>query len=288
MLFLSKYFFGELQIMKKYNILILSNPNDIYAKEDEMLAKSFKKDGQNVLMTWVDYDEKLDDKFDIVLRRNTWVQNEKDIPRYAKYTNILKKRLKNKSIKKVNLYEVDSYGKRYLIYYYKKGLPVIPSFDNLEEAKKCGNYDEFVLKPLDSFGSGFGQKIINKENLEKEFEEGMLIQPKMKFKSEVQCYFVTDELMYTFEFVPSKYPDYPDPIIIKLTDKQKEVVYKIVKETDVKVGFQRIDFLRTENDDFVLLEVEATAPFMDMVVLEEGLRNKVIEEYKQSVYKYLK
>ena len=273
--------------MKRYNILILSNPNDIYAKEDEMLAESFEKDGQNVLMQWVDYDEKLDDEFDIVLRRDTWVQEESQVPRYEKYTELLKERVKNKPIKKVNFYEVDSYGKEYLIEYYKKGLPVIPSANNLEEAKEFKDCDEIVLKPLNSFGSAIGQKIVKVEDLEKEFKKGLLIQPKMKFKSEVQCYFVEDELMYTFEFVPAKYPDYPEPLVIELSDKEREVVNKFVKETDVKVGFQRIDFLRLENDDLVLLEVEATAPFMDLVMLEGDLRNIVIDKYKQSIYKYL-
>ena len=88
--------------MKKYNILILSNPDDIYAKEDEMLAESFEKDGQNVLMQWVDYNEELDEEFDIVLRRDTWVQEESQVPKYEKYTNILKQRIKDKKIKKVN------------------------------------------------------------------------------------------------------------------------------------------------------------------------------------------
>ena len=273
--------------MKKYNILILSNPDDIYAKEDEMLAESFEKDGQNVLMQWVDYDEKLDDEFDIVLRRDTWVQEESQVPRYEKYTSILKERVRNKKIKKVNFYEVDSEGKYYLIDYYNKGLPVIPSFDNLDDTKEFMDWDEFVLKPLNSFGSAIGQKIVKSENLESEFQKGLLVQPKMKFKSEIQCYFVEDELMYTFEFIPSKYPDYPDPLVINLSEKEKEIVNKFVKETNVKVGFQRIDFLRLENDDLILLEIEATAPFMDLVMLDEDLRNTVIDRYKKSVYKYL-
>lgn len=273
--------------MKKYNILILSNPNDIEAKEDEMIAESFRKDGQNVLMQWVDYDEKLDNEFDIILRRNTWVQEEEKVHEYEKYNEILKKRIKNKSIKKVNFYEVDNEGKAYLIQYYKKGLPVIPSTDNLQEVKKFSDYEEFVLKPLNSFGSGFGQKIVSRENLEIEFEEGMLVQPKLKFKSEVQCYFVADELMYTFEFIPSKYPDYPDPIVIELTENERKLVYQFVKEAKVTVGFQRIDFLRLENDELVLLEYEATSPFMDFVMLEENLRNTVIHKYKQNIYEYL-
>ena len=273
--------------MQKYNILILSNPNDIYAKEDEILADSFRKDGNNVVIKWLDYDESLDILFDVVLKRDTWAVKEQDIPQYEKYNNRLKQRLKNKPIKKVNFFEVGCNGKKYLIDYYTKGLPVIPSFDNLKQAKELKSFEEYILKPLNSFGSAFGQKSVNKEDLEKEFKEGLMIQPKIKFKSEVQCYFVEDELLYTFEFNPSKYPDYPEPTIIELTKEEKELVYKFVNETNIKVGFQRIDFLRLEDDRLLLLEIEANATFMDLVFLEEELRNQVIEKYKQSVYKYL-
>lgn len=273
--------------MQKYNILILSNPNDIYAKEDEILADSFRKDGNNVVIKWLDYDESLDILFDVVLKRDTWAVKEQDIPQYEKYNNRLKQRLKNKPIKKVNFFEVGCNGKKYLIDYYTKGLPVIPSFDNLKQAKELKSFEEYILKPLNSFGSAFGQKSVNKEDLEKEFKEGLMIQPKIKFKSEVQCYFVEDELLYTFEFKPSKYPDYPEPTIIELTKEEKDLVYKFVNETNIKVGFQRIDFLRLEDDRLLLLEIEANATFMDLVFLEEDLRNQVIEKYKQSVYKYL-
>ena len=273
--------------MQKYNILILSNPNDIYAKEDEILADSFRKDGNNVVIKWLDYDESLDNTFDVVLKRDTWAVKEQDIPKYEKYNNLLKERIKNKPIKKVNFFEVGCNGKKYLIDYFKNGLPVIPSFDNLKQAKDLKNIEEYILKPLNSFGSAFGQKCVYKKDLEKEFKEGLMIQPKLKFKSEVQCYFVEDELLYTFEFKPSKYPDYPEPTIIELTKEEKDLVYKFVNETNIKVGFQRIDFLRLEDDRLLLLEIEANATFMDLVFLEENLRNQVIEKYKQSVYKYL-
>ena len=274
--------------MPKYNILILSNPNDIYAKEDEILAESFRKDGNNVVIKWLDYDETLDNEFNVVLKRDTWAVEEKDIPEFEKHNNILKKRLRKKSIKTVNFYEVGCNGKKYLIDFYKKGLPVIPSFDNIKQAKELKDYSEFVLKPLNSFGSAFGQKSVKKEDLEKEFREGLMIQPKINFKSEIQCYFVEDELLYTFEFKPSKYPEYPEPLIIELTKKEKDIVYKFVDETNIKVGFQRIDFLRLEDGKLLLLEIEANATFMDLVFLKEELRNQVIEKYKHSVYKYLR
>ena len=273
--------------MNKYNILILSNLDSIYAKEDELIAESFRNDGHVVTIKWLDYDEMLDDKFDIILRRDTWVEDSRDIPKYLYHNNNLKERLKSKSVKKVNFYEIDSEGKGYLIDYYKKGLPVIPSTDNLEEVKEFNNYDEFVLKPINSCNSAFGQKIIYKSELEKEFKEGYFIQPKMNFKSEVQCYFVANELLYTFEFIPSKYPNYPPPIEIELTKKEKELVNKFVKETNVTVGFQRLDFLRLENDELVLLEIEATSPFMALMMIDESLKKEVIDKYKKNIYKYL-
>lgn len=274
--------------MNKYNILILSNLASVYAKEDELIAESFRNDGHAVAIKWIDYDEELDNKFDIVLMRDIWVENEQDIPKYKKYNNLLKMRLKNKTIKKVNFYEVDSEGKLYLIDFYKKGLPVIPTINNLEELEEFNIYDTFVLKEVKSCNSAFGQKIIDKSNLKKEFKDGLLIQPKIKFKSEVQCYFVGNELMYTLEFIPSKYPNYPPPILIQLTEKERKLVYQFVSETNVTVGFQRLDFLRLENNELMLLEVEATTPFMALMMLEKNLRNKVIDKYKQSIYEYMK
>lgn len=274
--------------MNKYNILILSNLKSIYAKEDELIAESFRNDGHTVSIKWIDYDEELDDKFDIVLMRDIWVENEEDIPKYQKYNNLLKMRLKNKPIKKVNFYEIDSEGKLYLIDYYKKGLPVIPSINNLKDIEDINVYNTFVIKPIKSCNSAFGQKFINKSELEQKFENGLLIQPKIKFKSEVQCYFVANELMYTLEFVPSKYPDYPPPIVTQLSEREKELVYRFISETNVTVGFQRLDFLRLENNELMLLEIEATTPFMALMMIEENLRNKVIDRYKQNIYEYMK
>lgn len=274
--------------MNKYNILILSNLQSIYAKEDELIAESFRNDGHTVSIEWIDYDEELDDKFDIVLMRDIWVENEQDISKYQKYNGLLKMRLKNKPIKKVNFYEIDSEGKSYLIDYYKKGLPVIPSINNLKELKYINTYDTFVLKPIKSCNSAFGQKIIDKSDLEKEFKEGLLIQPEIKFKSEVQCYFVANELMYTLEFIPSKYPDYPPPIVTQLTENEKELVHRFVAETNLTEGFQRLDFLRLENNELMLLEIEATTPFMALMMIEENLRNEVIDKYKENIYRYIK
>lgn len=273
---------------KKYNILILSNTENEEFIEDEYIANSFREDGHLVTILWVNYDENLDEKFDIIIRRNTWVEKEEEKIKYKLMNSKLEKRLKEKSIKTVNLEGLDGRGKEYLCKLYNEGRKVIPTVDKLKDIDRFGKTLEYVLKEKDSFGSGLGQKLVTENELEREFKEGYLIQPKMKFKSEVQCYFVENKLMYTYEYTPSKYPDYPIPQLIELSDEQKELAYEFAKISKLEVGFQRIDFLKLENDELILLEIEDNSPYMDLDKLDFSFRNIVLNEYKRNIYNYLK
>jgi len=76
----------------KYKILILSNPNNEEFIEDLYIATSFREDGHLVSVLWIDYDEKLDSKYDVIIRRNTWVEDEKDTYNYKIKNEVLKER----------------------------------------------------------------------------------------------------------------------------------------------------------------------------------------------------
>ena len=271
----------------KYRILILSNSNNYEFIEDLYIATSFREDGQLVNILWVDYDQSLDNKFDIIIRRNTWVEDEKDTYNYKVKNEELKERLIKKNIKTVNLEGLDGKGKQYLCELFKKGKKVIPTIDNLAEIDKLPYSEEYVLKDNDSFGSGLGQRIVKANELKTKFKVGDLIQPKLDFKSEVQCYFVADKLMYVYEYTPSKYPNYPKPKLIMLNKKEKELACEFAKASNLKVGFQRIDFLRLENDELILLEIEDNSPHMNLEELTDTFRNSVITEYKKNIYEYL-
>lgn len=223
----------------------------------------------------------------MIIRRNTWVEEFEQIERFAKLNKLLEDRLEKKNIKTVNLVGLDGKGKKYLIEFMKKGFSVIPTFDNVEDALNKTNSNEYILKMEDSYGSGLGQLVVKKEKLVEEFKEGYLIQPKLKFKSEIQSYFVGNKLMYVFEYIPSKYPNYPDPIPITLTEEQKNIACSIANESGLKVGFQRIDFIRLENDDLLLLEIEDNSPHMSLEELDENFRDKVLEKYKKVLYEYI-
>ncbi len=270
-----------------YNILILSNKSNKEFKDDIYIAKSFEKDGHNVDILWVDYDEKLDEKYDVIIRRNTWFEDEKQAEYFKEHNENLKERLVKKQIKTVNLIGLDGMGKKYLCELYRQGKKVVPTVDNLEEALKLDDVTEYVLKDNNSFGSGIGQKMVNKKELLDEFNEGYLIQPKIKFISEVQCYFVANKLMYVFEYTPSKYPNYPKPHLITLSENQKRQAIEFANESGLKVGFQRIDFVRLANDEFLLLEIEDNSPYMNLEKLDENFRNNVINAYKENIYEYL-
>lgn len=274
-------------MQKKYKILILSNRVHEDANEDKFILDSFKKDGCDVKMLWVDYDEKLDKEFDVIIRRNTWVEEADEILKYQYFNDKLKSRLVNKNIKTVNLIGLDGLGKQYLVDLYKNKERVIPSYDNVMDALKENLSNEYILKEINSFGSGLGQRVVSKEDLMTQFKIGDLIQPKINFKSEVQCYFVGDKLMYSFEFIPSKYPDYPTPKKIELTSNEKILAQHFANYSNLKVGFQRIDFLRKDNNELILLEIEDNSPYMDLEELDSQTRCNVINEYKRLVYKFI-
>ena len=147
----------------KYHILILSNPKNEEFIEDKYIADTFREEGHIVKMAWVDYDENLDDKFDIIIRRNTWVEDKEETNLYKIKNNKMKERLKEKNIKTVNLEGLDGQGKSYLCKLFKEGKKVIPTIDKIEDINKINETEEYVLKEIDSFGSGIGQKIVKRE-----------------------------------------------------------------------------------------------------------------------------
>lgn len=272
----------------KYKILILSNQSNNEFIEDIYLATSFREDGHIVKMVWVDYNENLDDKFDIIIRRNTWVEDEKETNYYRLKNDKMIKRLKDKKIKTVNLEGLDGQGKSYLCKLFKEGKKVIPTIDKIKDINKINKTEEYVLKNNDSFGSGIGQKFVKREDLKKEFKEDYLIQPKLKFKSEIQCYFVANKLMYVYEYTPSKYPNYPEPKLITLSEQDKKLAEQFANISNLKVGFQRIDFLKLENDELILLEIEDNSPHMNLEKLNRIFRKDVLNEYKKNIYDFLK
>ena len=93
--------------------------------------------------------------------------------------------------------------------------------------------------------------------------------------------------MYVYEYAPSKYPNYPTPKLITLTDEETNLANEFANISDLKVGFQRIDFLRLYDNSLILLEIEDNSPYMNLDMLNHIDRRKVLDEYKKDIYRYL-
>lgn len=273
--------------MNKYNILILSNMVGSGLRDDTILKESFEKDGHNVTLDNVCFDEKLDETFDVIIRRNTWVSSTDDTAKLYENNKKLIDRLSKKDIKTVNLVGLDGNGKGYLCDLFKTHKNVLPTIKSMSDFKLLPSCEKYAVKDIKSFGNGLHQKFVLANELSQNYTEGNIIQPFMSFKAEVQCYYVGEKLVYNFEYTPSKYPNYPEPSFIELNNAEKDLADSFAKYSDLKYGFQRIDFLRLHDDSLLLMEIEDHAAFMNLARLPEPLINDVLQEFKQNIYEYI-
>lgn len=93
--------------------------------------------------------------------------------------------------------------------------------------------------------------------------------------------------MYIFEYIPSKYPNYPEPVQIKLSDNEEKFVKSFVDFSDIKVGMKRIDFLRLNDNSLILMEIEDNSPHMSIEKLNDELKNDVLNYYVEGIYSYM-
>ena len=269
-----------------YKILILSNQRNKEHIEDIYLKNRFEEDENMVDFEWIDYDSKLDNEYDIIIRRDTWIEDEQDMEYYKKLNEALINRLRGNQ-KVINLIGLDGTWKNYLKDLYCKNLNVIPTTDILEDALKW-DCESYILKLKYSFGSGLGQIFVDKEELLNKYNDNYLIQPKLKFISEVQTYFINNKLMYAYEYTPSKYPNYPKPKLIKLMPEEIKIAEMFSNISNIRIGMKRVDFLRLEDNSLLLLEIEDNSPHMNIEILDESIRNKVLNYYVKGVYSYIK
>lgn len=275
--------------MKKYRILILSNCQGSGLKDDAILQEAFQADGHEVSLDTVFYQESQDDLYDVIIRRNTWVSKEEDTDALYQQNQILVKRLQRKGKKTVNLLGLDGAGKGYLCDLFQEKYPVIPTIQSLKQLDTLPLCETYVVKNIKSFGNGLHQRFVEKESLfhSDTYQEGDIIQPKMDFVSEIQCYYVGGTQVYSYEYRPSKYPNYPEPSFIQLNEEEKATADLFAQWSGLKYGFQRIDFLRLKDGSLLMMEIEDHAAFMNLQRLPEPLLSQVLHLYKENIYAYL-
>ena len=268
------------------NILMISNLDHDEKLEDIWLARAFQKDGHQVAIVDKNYDERLEEIFDIFLRRNTWSSEaaEKEVGRkYEFFERIIKK-----DLARINFDgKFDGKGKTYLVDLFEKGYSVIPTVDKLSDINKLGDCEKYLLK-LKNSCDGIGQMVVDKQTLIRKFNSNYIIQPFMHFESEVQFYYIKDQLEYALEFKPSKVPVYPDPVIYEYNSREFMIANEFMKLNGNYYGIQRIDFIKLSDGTLLLTEIEDIAPYLDLDCVDEETKSKFIEDYKNMVYEYIK
>lgn len=267
-------------------ILLLTNLKNEESKEDIWIADILKKDGNIVDISWIDYDEKLDEEYDVFIKRNIWLSDDYDyeeILKYEEMANKLNNRLRCKNKKLINFNgKFDEQGKDYLVELFNRGYEVIPSINKKEDINKFPETEKYLLKPKIGY-DGMEQKVITKREIEEVDFNKYILQPLMNFQSEVQFYFLNDELQYALEFKPSKVPVYPDATKYNYNEKEKQIAQKFANLNKQLIGIQRIDFIKLYNNELQLLEIEDAAPYLDLDQLELEERKKFLNNYRNNL-----
>lgn len=265
-------------------ILVITNTSNEEIEEDIWIADTFAKDSNKVAIVNMDYPEELDNIYNVFIRRNTWYSDESKVSSYYKQSKELAKRLKNKNLCLINFNgQFDGKGKKYLCDLYDKNYPVVPTVDSISKVNKLTQSNYYILKPINSY-DGVGQIKLEKEKIEQRFNEDYVIQPFLDFVSEVQFYFIGTKFEYALEFKPSKVPIYPDAEIYSYTQEELEIAKSFAELNKNLCGIQRIDFMKLADGTLLLLEIEDTAPYLDLDRVSKEQRDKFLKDYKNMVY----
>lgn len=273
-------------------ILILSNFDDDYKIEDLFIARAFEKDGHEVTITTINYSEELEEIYDIIIRRNTWFDDEKKVEWYQQLMHKIANRIKEKEKLSINFNGIfDTNNKNYLVDLYNDGYKVIPTIKPNDNFEILPNAPFYLLKPLDSY-DGIGQIKVAKEEIKKylnnpEYSQ-YIIQPYIEKISEIEFHFVKDKLEYALRYMPNKLDDNAIVEEYNYSNMKADMATTFAKLNPSFIGAQRIDFLETTNEDLLLLEIEDAAPFLSLQYINEEKRKQFIDDYKEMVYTYYK
>ncbi len=275
--------------MKQMKIAVITSFKENCTEEDYLIAKAFAEDGHKVDLLDFPLNNRFENVYDLLIFKNAWDLTEKNYKEYLTQFDSFLDRVRKSNVKIVNSLDgklkFDSLGKKVLVDLYKDGWNVIPTIDNMQDVALLPKVDTYIKKPYMSY-DGFDMVEVKRENLASLVLKNEVLQPKMKFKSEVQIYFVNDEFQYALEYTPSKWPDYPTPHEITPSQEQIEDAKRFVRKNGAACSFNRIDYLKLEDDSLIVLEFADSNPYMEITELSEKTRNNFLKNFKNAVYEY--
>ena len=130
-------------------------------------------------------------------------------------------------------------------------------------------------------------KIINRKELKNIELNKEVLQPKLDFISEVQLYFVNDKFQYALEYTPSKWPNYPTPHEFMPNQKYIDEAVKVINLNNASCSFNRVDFLRLNKEEMIILEFADSNPNLSLPLLSQETLNKFLKNFKTAIYIYM-
>jgi hypothetical protein len=262
----------------KRTVLLLTGLNKDGRKEDEFIASCLKR-SFNVIISDLHNSQKFEDDADLVLIRNIWPTRG----HLVADTKVLYRLIK-KGIKTYNpgVGEDDLIGKDYLVYLFRKGLPVIPSINEKEDIPLLGEVGSYFIKPKHG-GSREGCKTVSKKGLHSVNLDRYIAQPHIDFKYELSFYFIDDKLQYAL-YAPDKKRRWRLRQL-KVSRKDVKFAKKFVEFNKMPYGMQRIDACRLKDGRLLLIEIEDWCPYLSLLDITPALRNKFMKSFVASIKK---
>lgn len=236
-------------------LIILSNLEDFDAKQEDIALGELLKKYFEIKVLDI-FDDEIFSQECLFLIRNVWGRSGGSERMRTIYQDFEKRGIKY-SVSLTG--KADQKGKRYLIDLYASGHKVIPTFDNCTKALLLGS-TEYLLKPIYG-GSGKGIISVSKETLSDTFDkQRYIIQPKLEFTSEVSIFFVDSAFQYALKTKGSRW----DLEVYTPTPEELSLAEKFVRWNPI-AGIQRVDFLKTNDDKLLLLEIEDSCPYLSLL-----------------------
>ncbi|MEV4187084.1 hypothetical protein AB0J28_37225 [Streptosporangium canum] len=248
-----------------------------YCDEDIFLTSRLREDFDLALCHPLDASA-LMDAFDMVV-----VRNSGPVLHYAaQYAAFRDRALRSGTRVHTQLTgKADQTGKQYLLDLAAEGHPVIATVDRPEDIGRLPDAAEYVIKPklgADSIGLEF----VTRDRLEGMVFDGVLVQPRIRFRYEVSFYFIDRAFQYAL------YAPRPDRrwVLERYGPSAADLEFaqRFVDWNDIEHGIQRVDACRTPDGELLLVELEDLNPYLSLDLLDDETRDSFVANMKASLH----
>jgi len=180
--------------------------------------------------------------------------------------------------------KADMQGKNYLVELTKKGYPVIPSIQQMQDLPLLGNSDKWVIKPLQGADS-IDMQVISRLQLNGLDLHQKIVQPWISFEYEVSFYFLNNVFQYAL-YAPDKQKRWQlAPYNANAEDLQ--FAQQFIDWNQMQHSLQRVDACRLPDGRLLLVELEDLNPYLSLDLLSSSQQEQFMNNFKTALQRML-